>query len=220
MSPHDDELQDVNEQGSPWMPPLHGRVLPRTRPGAGTPPGVYPVGGVECEADSSPCPSGPGPAGLRGEDRIVSAGDRSTVRSGPRDVREALPRSASIIEALRGGVDEAPSGGVVVETARDLAVSHRLQWEAEEASRAPGASDGAVAASKRRIDDLNARRVAVVERIDMWVEAEIPGTARASLHQLAELAQAYDDLVRDVAAGRRRLPRWRPLKSYPEQARR
>ncbi|WP_280294242.1 hypothetical protein [Nocardia abscessus] len=27
-------------------------------------------------------------------------------------------------------------------------------------------------------------------------------------HHLAELADAYDDLVRDVMAGRRRLPEW------------
>jgi hypothetical protein len=32
--------------------------------------------------------------------------------------------------------------------------------------------------------------------------------------QLAELAAAYDDLLRDVEAGRRRLPQWRSLKSY------
>lgn len=38
--------------------------------------------------------------------------------------------------------------------------------------------------------------------------------ARISLRQLNELATAYDDLVRDLAAGRRRLPAWRALKSY------
>ncbi len=38
--------------------------------------------------------------------------------------------------------------------------------------------------------------------------------ARLALRQLAELADAYDDLVRDVTAGHRRLPRWRALKSY------
>lgn len=38
--------------------------------------------------------------------------------------------------------------------------------------------------------------------------------ARLALRQLAELADAYDDLVRDFASGQRRLPVWRPLKSY------
>ena len=38
--------------------------------------------------------------------------------------------------------------------------------------------------------------------------------ARVALRQLVELAEAYDDLVRDVETGRRRLPAWRSLKSY------
>jgi len=38
--------------------------------------------------------------------------------------------------------------------------------------------------------------------------------ARLALRQLVELAAAHDDLIRDVAAGHRRLPAWRSLKSY------
>lgn len=38
--------------------------------------------------------------------------------------------------------------------------------------------------------------------------------ARAALRQLAELADAYDDLVRDLSFGQRRLPVWRSLKRY------
>lgn len=38
--------------------------------------------------------------------------------------------------------------------------------------------------------------------------------ARLALRQLTELAAAYDDLVRDVVSGRRRLPSWKSLKSY------
>lgn len=38
--------------------------------------------------------------------------------------------------------------------------------------------------------------------------------ARLALRQLAELADSYDDLIRDVATGQRRLPAWRPLKTY------
>ncbi|MFI6758853.1 DUF4254 domain-containing protein [Micromonospora sp. NPDC050417] len=38
--------------------------------------------------------------------------------------------------------------------------------------------------------------------------------AGTALWQLRELARAYDDLVRDVHEGRRRIPRWRALKNY------
>lgn len=62
----------------------------------------------------------------------------------------------------------------------------------------------------------------VIDRLAIaWVRAEIlisaaagRDTARLALRQLAELAAAYDDLVRDIVAGTRRLPAWRPLKHY------
>lgn len=38
--------------------------------------------------------------------------------------------------------------------------------------------------------------------------------ARMAVHQLGELACAYDDLVREVVTGKRRLLVWRPLKQY------
>lgn len=63
----------------------------------------------------------------------------------------------------------------------------------------------------------------VVDRLAIaWVRAQqlmaLPSgsrdRARLALRQLSELADAYDDLVRDVIAGQRRLPSWRPLKTY------
>lgn len=165
-------------------------------------------------------------------------------------LREILPRSASIIEALRDTTSGDHPGQHVLDTANDLAAHHQRQWHAEDASRAPGASGEDIAASKRLIDALNARRVALVEQIDDWVATQIHSRADASLHtetlgsvidrlaiawvranslintndardlarlalrQLAELAGAYDDLIRDIAAGHRRLPAWRPLKTY------
>lgn len=62
----------------------------------------------------------------------------------------------------------------------------------------------------------------VIDRLAIaWVRAnsliktnDAPDRARLALRQLAELADAYDDLIRDVAAGHRRLPVWRPLKTY------
>lgn len=38
--------------------------------------------------------------------------------------------------------------------------------------------------------------------------------AQLALQQLAGLADAYDDLVRDVVGGRRRLPNWREVQSH------
>jgi len=164
-------------------------------------------------------------------------------------VREILPRSASIIEAFRESPSSDHPAGPVFDVARKLADQHQQQWRAEDVSRDSNASAETIAESKRFIDDLNSRRVALVERIDEWVAARIHYQADASLHtetlgsvidrlaiawvrvncltthdvrdrarpalrQLAELADAYDDLVRDVDAGRRRLPMWRHLKTY------
>jgi hypothetical protein len=61
----------------------------------------------------------------------------------------------------------------------------------------------------------------VVDRMAIgWVRArnlrrvDAGEQARLALRQFTELAAAYDDLVRDVVSGRRRLPFWRSLKSY------
>lgn len=62
----------------------------------------------------------------------------------------------------------------------------------------------------------------VIDRLAIsWVRAQglndaaaAPERIRVALRQMIELAAAYDDLLRDVEAGRRRLPAWVPLKSY------
>jgi hypothetical protein len=69
----------------------------------------------------------------------------------------------------------------------------------------------------------------VVDRLCIaWVRAEkiqqlrrkggveTAGRAAAADHQLRQLGVAYDTLVIEVAAGKRRLPDWRLLKSYGE----
>lgn len=66
----------------------------------------------------------------------------------------------------------------------------------------------------------------VVDRMAVaWVRAnnlaaagDQPLLARRAWRQSAELAEAYDGLVMEVAAGHRRLPAWRPLKSYRARA--
>jgi hypothetical protein len=180
----------------------------------------------------------------------MADGGEQAAQSPMAHVRELLPRSASIVEAFRDTTTRRHQEHLVLDVASALAAHHQRQWHAEDASRAPGASADAIAASKRLIDDLNARRVALVERLDEWAARQIPSRVDASLHtetlgsvvdrlaiawvrtntlittgdtrerartalrQLAELADAYDDLIRDVATGQRRLPTWRPLKTY------
>jgi hypothetical protein len=180
----------------------------------------------------------------------MADGGEPTTQPHVAHVREILPRSASIIEAFRDTTSRDHPGQHVLDTANDLAAHHQRQWHAEDASRTPDASAEDIAASKQLIDELNARRVALVEQIDQWVAGQIHSRADASLHtetlgsvidrlaigwvrakslmntndardrarlalrQLAELADAYDDLIRDVAAGHRRLPAWRLLKTY------
>lgn len=61
----------------------------------------------------------------------------------------------------------------------------------------------------------------VIDRLGIsWVRANKlidcgdQDRARCAIGQLHELAAAYDDLVRDIRAGRRRVPLWRLLKQY------
>lgn len=160
-----------------------------------------------------------------------------------------LPRAASLIAAFPAVASRGHPGQLVIDIGHELAAQHQRQWNAEDASRADGVSAETIASCKRLIDNLNARRVTLVEQIDDWIAREIRSQADASLHtetfgsvvdrmaiawvrarslhgvgasgqvrialrQLTELAAAYDDLVRDVALGSRRLPSWRSLKSY------
>lgn len=164
---------------------------------------------------------------------------------------ELLPCAAQLIEAFRGMIGNVTAQQDVVELAAGLAGHHQRQWTAEDNSRISDEVH-AVAAAKSLIDELNARRVAMVERIDSWAAVHIPARPESSLHtetlgsvidrlaiawvrsqrllnttgeigrerarlalrQLAELADAYDDLVRDLAVGRRRVPAWHSLKTY------
>jgi len=158
-----------------------------------------------------------------------------------------LPRSAAIIDAFRSAAE--PSDELLRMAAR-LARQHQEQWAAETVSRDPSATAEQIAASKRTIDTLNARRAALIELLDehvgtlvstgteqmplhtetvgsvidrlgiAWVRANnlLVGSprerARQALDQLRGLATAYDDLVRELTAGTRRIPAWRPLKHY------
>lgn len=162
-----------------------------------------------------------------------------------------LPRSAAIIEAFRSSAEPTDE---LLRLATRLAHQHQDQWTAETVSRNPSATIEQIAASKRAIDALNARRAALIELLDehaatrvsagagqaplhtetvgsvidrlaiAWVRANnllASGPrvrARQALDQLRGLAAAYDDLVREITAGTRRVPAWRLLKQYEAAA--
>lgn len=161
-------------------------------------------------------------------DRGVDAVDTQIIR---RSV-EILPSSGDIVAAFRGNVRREHPGAAVLEIAADLAAHHRRLWSA-----------GGTAAAW----EVEASRVALVEKVDEWSARELYGRADACVHtetlgsvvdrlastwvcafgligttevtdrtstalwQLAELADAYDDLIHDVASGHRRLPVWAAL---------
>lgn len=167
----------------------------------------------------------------------------------PCRIDELLPTAATLVKVFGGGSDPEQAEHPVIRVAEALASHHQRQWATEDDSRTAKDSNG-VAGAKRLIDELNARRVGMVEQIDQWATREIRTRPVAALHtetlgsvidrlaiawvranqastaagdrrwageavrQLAELADAYDDLVRDLARGRRRLPAWSSLKRY------
>lgn len=168
-----------------------------------------------------------------------------------------LPQADDLIDAFAKHEDHAlETGDILRDLGRQLARHHTKQWAAEDACRDRSADDHSVAAAKRTIDAMNATRVDLVGRIDLWTAAHVPHYREAPLHtetlgsvidrlavawvrsrrlgelrrasvdpqlrqrarraleQLAELGDAYDDLLRDLRSGRRRVPSWRPLKQY------
>lgn len=165
------------------------------------------------------------------------------------NVQSGLPRSADLLMGFQTAESEGQTD-VMLELGRQLAVNHQNQWDAEDFCRDPTATAAEVGKTKRHIDELNERRVALVERIDEAIESRLSPAAglslhtetigsvvdrlaiawvrtnnltgrpdqrdraRAALRQMNELATAYDDLVRDLVKGHRRLPAWRTLKSY------
>lgn len=66
------------------------------------------------------------------------------------------------------------------------------------------------------IDRLAIAWVRCQRLTDQERQGRADGHADLALRQFQELARAYDDLVLDVHEGRRRVPRWRALKSYGE----
>ncbi|MBF6356170.1 DUF4254 domain-containing protein [Nocardia higoensis] len=145
-----------------------------------------------------------------------------------------LPTSDLLVRACRG---HRVVGGPVLWLARDLAVLHEKRLVGRDGS-VDTESAASLEIQRRRselvmaIDDWVARNVlqhrigatlhtetvgAVVDRIAessvrahhaLMTLAANDDLLHGAWHRLAEIADAYDDLIRDVLAGRRRLPEW------------
>jgi hypothetical protein len=94
-----------------------------------------------------------------------------------------LPGAAALIaemeQAIRGEPRSAVAGlvGLVLELVR----SNLRQWDLEDATRDPDASDATVAASKRAIDRLNLDRHRLVQKLDGEIASGLRQPASATL---------------------------------------
>jgi len=101
--------------------------------------------------------------------------------------------SAALLGAVRDFYDtarlwhseipaDAPAGDSIAARALRLHALNFALWHHEDAVRRPGADDREVATRKRRIDDLNARRNATIEDIDVALVDRVELNASAPLH--------------------------------------
>lgn len=159
----------------------------------------------------------------------------------------APPDSSALIRAFGSELEPVHAVHPVVELAEALVAHHRQRYALAENGH-PGTEPNALMLAQRLLDELDARRAGLIDKIDgwalavinarptaplhtetlgsvidrlalLWMHANKPRTASAGRHvsadalgQLAELSEAYDYLVRDLAQGGRRLPMWRPIK--------
>jgi hypothetical protein len=97
-------------------------------------------------------------------------------------VESTIPPVAQIIvEFERALSGQRPVlGGSVVSLLLDLHESNRRQWDLEDVTRVPDASDAVVADAKRAIDKLNLARHHLIQEIDAAVEAELRQSTKAT----------------------------------------
>jgi hypothetical protein len=94
-------------------------------------------------------------------------------------VREVV---AQLRRSLRGRTDETGEAGTgLMGLVLELLRSNQAQWELEDLTRDPSASDSDVAGAKRVIDRLNLQRHRLVEDIDAILEAAMPQSMTAPL---------------------------------------
>jgi hypothetical protein len=114
-------------------------------------------------------------------------------RTLPQNMSEPTSVTAALLSAVcdfhdsaRRWHSESPAGesvgGGVAAKALHLHALNFALWHHEDAVRRPGADDHDVAATKRRIDDLNGRRNAAIEDIDAAVLDQIELNPSAPLY--------------------------------------
>jgi Protein of unknown function (DUF4254) len=93
-----------------------------------------------------------------------------------------LPSAHELITEMDRAVRGQPPGPVPVLDGRvaEIVRSNLRQWELEDTTREPRASDAVIASAKRAIDRLNLDRHRLVQEIDAAIEASLdqPATAR------------------------------------------
>jgi hypothetical protein len=95
----------------------------------------------------------------------------------------SFPTGAELVSemerAIGGDTHAYPIPWVTLVT--ELVVSNLAQWELEDVTRDPSASDEVVANAKKGIDRLNIGRHRLVEQIDAWIAAGLEQPADAPL---------------------------------------
>jgi len=92
------------------------------------------------------------------------------------------PVTEIVVEFERALCGERPVlTGRLVSLLLDLHQSNRRQWDLEDVTRVPEASDAVVAGAKRAIDTLNLARHHLIQQIDAEVEADLRQSITATL---------------------------------------
>ena len=100
------------------------------------------------------------------------------------DGREGrVPDAAAFVAAARGAVTGQPPSGppVLGGLVAELAGVNLRQWDLEDTTRDPEASDATIAGAKRAIDRLNLTRHHLVHEIDVAMAALLEPSAGATL---------------------------------------
>jgi Protein of unknown function (DUF4254) len=99
------------------------------------------------------------------------------------NVEGALPPVADIVVELERALNEdrVVSPGRLLSLLLDLHDSNLRQWDLEDVTRVPEASDSVVADAKRAIDSLNLTRHHLIEEIDAAVVATMEQSSAAPL---------------------------------------
>jgi Protein of unknown function (DUF4254) len=94
-----------------------------------------------------------------------------------------LPSGAEIVAEMEQAAtgQETTTATALNSAVLDLVASNLRQWDLEDATRDPGASDAEVANAKREIDRLNGSRHRLVEEIDAAIESVLDQATTAPL---------------------------------------